>query len=121
MQHIFIFRRSRECSPNPRLFGHEYSNFASPNRNFGNNPNSNNRKSNIALDGSESPRVLEVVEKSASLAWNLEFEGDEQAQQKLMSASYHPQSSQAFKPALGGTSSSPGIYDNFKHVITAAG
>ena len=54
------------------------------------------------------------------MAWNLEFEGDEQAQQKLMSASYHPQSSQAFKPALGGTSSSPGIYDNFKHVITAA-
>ena len=101
-----MFDRSRECSPNPRLFGHEYSNFASPNRR--NNISANTRTSNLALDGSESPRVIEVVEKTDSLAWNLDFAGDEQAQQKLMSTSYHPQSSQAFKPALGSTVSSPG-------------
>lgn len=75
---------------------------------MGNNVNTSNRISNLALNGAESPRVLEVVEKTASLAWNLEFEGDEAAQQKLMTTSYHPHSSQAFKPALGATISSPG-------------
>ena len=43
------------------------------------------------------------------MAWNLEFEGDEQVKQNLMTQSYHPQSSQAFKPALGATVSSPGL------------
>ena len=73
-----------------------------------NNGNNSNRISNVSVEGAESPRVLEVVEKTDSLAWNLEFEGDEQAQQKLMTTSYHPQSSQAFKPVLGSTISSPG-------------
>ena len=106
---IYILCRSRECSPNPRLFGPGYSNFSSPNRNLMNNSNNSNRISDLSVDGSESPRVLEVVEKTDSLAWNLEFEGDEQAKQNLMTQSYHPQSSQAFKPALGATISSPGI------------
>ena len=106
---IYILCRSRECSPNPRLFGPGYSNFSSPNRNLMNNGNNSNRISDLSVDGSESPRVLEVVEKTDSLAWNLEFEGDEQAKQNLMTQSYHPQSSQAFKPALGATISSPGI------------
>ena len=48
------------------------------------------------------------MEKTDSLAWKLEYEQDEQAQHKLMTTSYHPSSSQAFKPALGATVSSPG-------------
>ena len=52
--------------------------------------------------------MLEVVEKTDSLAWKLDYEQDEQAQQKLMSTSYHASSSQTFKPVLGATTSSPG-------------
>ncbi len=76
----FSRRSSRESSPGQRFFSRQYS-----------NPHP---ITNLALDSPDSPRVLEVVEKTDSLAWKLEYDEDGELLQKGKVA--------------GGSTSSPG-------------
>ena len=94
-------RTSRESSPAQRFLSHQYSNYRA-------GVNTNTIIDNLALDSPESPRVLEVVEKTDSLAWKLEYDEDGELLQKGKVTSHQPGAPQSFKPILGGNTNSPG-------------